>query len=93
MERDLRRNGLNIKNKTIMKKVIINTVQANILEKIAKRSKMDDWFMVREDQDHNLFVYLEDITTLIEGTTPYDLETLDSLDVYYILYFLRTLIK
>ena len=54
---------------------------------------MDDWFIVREDQDHNLFVYLEDITILIEGTTPYDLETLDNLDVYYILYFLRALIK
>ena len=61
-----------------MRKVKLTTNQANVLEKIAKRSKMDDWFMIGD----SLEVREKDINDLMDGATDYDLETLDSHDVY-----------
>ena len=51
--------------------------QANVLEKIARRSKMDDWFQI----DSNNEVDRDDIVTLIEGATDSDFEALSPSDM------------
>lgn len=63
-----------------MRKVKLSAFQKNVLEKIAKRSKMDSWFKV----DDSLEVREADVNTLMDGATPYDLETLDNNEVYFL---------
>jgi len=73
-----------------MKKVIINASMANALDKIATRSKMNDWFIIHTDEEHNLYVDVDDVITLFEGATEFDLSALKSIDVYNIIeLFLR----
>ena len=55
-----------------MRKVTLTNSETDVLEKIAKRSKMDCWFKVNDD----LSVRERDVKTLVEGITPYDVETL-----------------
>lgn len=60
-----------------MRKVTLTNSETDVLEKIAKRSKMDCWFKVND----NLSVRERDIKTLVEGITPYDVETLSPNEV------------
>lgn len=60
-----------------MRKVTLTNSETDVLEKIAKRSKMDCWFKVNDD----LSVRERDIKTLVEGITPYDVETLSPNEV------------
>ena len=55
-----------------MRKQTLSESQAQVLEKIAHRSKMDAWFSV----DENGIVAERDIITLVEGATEYDFEVL-----------------
>lgn len=55
-----------------MRKQTLSESQAQVLEKIAHRSKMDEWFQIGE----NGIVTERDIITLIEGATEYDFEVL-----------------
>jgi len=42
-----------------------------VLEKIAKRSKMDTWFCIKNNK-----VKMADVRTLLHNATAYDLETI-----------------
>ena len=55
-----------------MRKQTLSESQAQVLEKIAHRSKMDEWFRI----DENGIVAERDIITLVEGATDYDFEVL-----------------
>ena len=55
-----------------MRKQTILESQAQVLEKIHHRSKMDEWFRI----DENGVVTERDIITLVEGATEYDFEVL-----------------
>ena len=55
-----------------MRKITLTNSETDVLEKIARRSKMDCWFKVNDD----LSVRERDVKTLVEGITPYDVETL-----------------
>lgn len=72
-----------------MRRIKLTEAQAIALDKIATRSKMDDWFSI----DENLIVREIDIHTLIEGTTQYDIETLDMQDVYVLFNLLNNIRK
>lgn len=45
--------------------------QIDVLEKIARRSKMDDWFEIKSSK-----VNKADIRTLLNNVTSYDVETI-----------------
>ena len=60
-----------------MRKIALTNSETDVLEKIAKRSKMDCWFKVNDD----LSVRERDVKTLVEGITPYDVETLSPNEV------------
>lgn len=53
--------------------IFLNAQQIEVLEKIARRSKMDAWFSL-----NNNIGKKEDIRTLFEGATAHDLETVTS---------------
>lgn len=72
-----------------MRKVTLTNSETEVLEKIAKRSKMDCWFNVNDD----LSVRERDIKTLIEGITPYDVETLSPNEVVILTSVLYKLFK
>ena len=55
-----------------MRKITLTNSETDVLEKIARRSKMDCWFKVNDD----LSVRERDVKALVEGITPYDVETL-----------------
>lgn len=57
-------------------KIILTDNQREVLEKIARRSKMDSWF-----QAGNNTVATKDIRTLLDGATPHDVETLTPAEV------------
>lgn len=59
-----------------MRKKLLTEEQAKVLEKIAHRSKMDDWFSVKENDKGEPWVYEKDINSLVDGLTEYDIETL-----------------
>lgn len=50
---------------------ILRDNQVQVLEKIARRSKMDAWFEIK-----NNTVKIADIRTLLHNATAYDLETI-----------------
>lgn len=72
-----------------MRKIKLTEEQANALDKIATRSKMNDWFYI----DENLIVREIDIHTLIEGTTEYDMGALNMQDVYVLINLLNNIRK
>lgn len=72
-----------------MRKAILTNSETNVLEKIAKRSKMDCWFKVNDD----LSVRERDIKTLVEGITSYDVETLSPNEVVILTSVLSKLFK
>lgn len=72
-----------------MRRIKLTEEQAIALNKIATRSKMNDWFSI----DENLIVREIDIHTLIDGTTEYDMETLNSQDVYVLINLLNNIRK
>jgi len=51
--------------------IIIRDSQTQVLEKIARRSKMDAWFEIKDSK-----VKIADIRTLLHNATSYDLETI-----------------
>lgn len=53
-----------------MAKITLKDNQAQVLQKIARRSKMNTWFDIKDNK-----VNKADIKTLFEGATAYDLET------------------
>ena len=61
--------------------------EIDILEKIAKRSKMDAWFMI----NNNNVASRKDIHTLFEGATTWDLEKLTPDETYVIVNLLLKL--
>ena len=63
-----------------MRKIKLSLPQVAVFEKIAKRSKMDDWFGVDETQE----VREKDINDLMDGATDYDLDTLSGEEVYHL---------
>lgn len=73
-----------------MRRIKLLQAQADVLEKIAERSKMDCWFSVSYynepvEEEHNVYVgdvREKDINDLIDGATEYDIETLTQDDVY-----------
>jgi len=65
-----------------MRKQILNTAEADVLEKIASRSKMDCWFKINTDKDNKLSVHERDIKNLMDGATEYDFATLTPNEVY-----------
>ena len=67
-----------LKSKTDVIKLDIREI--DVLEKIAKRSKMDVWFMINNDN----VVSRKDIHTLFEGATTWDLEELSPDETYII---------
>lgn len=64
-----------------MRVTTLNATEAAVLEKIAKRSKMDDWFRVVEN-GATLCARELDINTMMDGCTPYDLSNLNETEVY-----------
>lgn len=72
-----------------MRKIKLTEEQAIALDKIATRSKMNDWFSI----DENLIVREIDIHTLIEGTTEYDMGALNMQDVYVLINLLNNIRK
>lgn len=61
--------------------------EIDVLEKIAKRSKMDDWFMINNDN----VASRKDVHTLFEGTTTWDLEGLTPDETYIVVNLLLKL--
>ena len=61
--------------------------EIDVLEKIAKRSKMDAWFMINNDN----VVSRKDVHTLFEGATTWDLEKLTPDETYVIVNLLLKL--
>ena len=61
--------------------------EIDVLEKIAKRSKMDAWFMINNDN----VASRKDVHTLFEGTTTWDLEELTPDETYVIVNLLLKL--
>ena len=80
-----------IKQETIkiMRKIKLTEEQSIALDKIATRSKMNDWFSI----DENLIVREIDIHTLIDGVTQYDIGVLNMQDVYVLLNLLNNIRK
>ena len=72
-----------------MRRIKLTEEQAIALNKIATRSKMNDWFSI----DENLIVREIDIHTLIDGTTEYDMGTSNSQDVYVLINLLNNIRK
>jgi hypothetical protein len=72
-----------------MRKIKLTEEQAIALDKIATRSKMNDWFYI----DENLIVREMDIHTLIDGTTEYDIGALNMQDVYVLFNLLNNIRK
>ena len=72
-----------------MRRIKLTEEQAIALNKIATRSKMNDWFSI----DENLIVREIDIHTLIDGTTEYDIGPLNSQDVYVLINLLNNIRK
>ena len=60
---------------------VLNSAETDVLEKIAKRSKMS-WFIVKIDKDNKMSVMEKDINDLMDGATSYDLETLTPCEVH-----------
>ena len=67
-----------LSSKTDVMKLGIREI--DVLEKIAKRSKMDDWFLINNDN----IVSKKDIRTLLDGATIWDLEGLSPDETYII---------
>lgn len=63
-----------------MRRVKLNAIQANALEKIARRSKMDCWFSIKWANDE-ISVKESDVNTLFDGSTEYDIESLSTVEV------------
>lgn len=61
--------------------------EIDVLEKIAKRSKMNDWFLINNDN----VASRKDVHTLFEGTTTWDLEELTPDETYVIVNLLLKL--
>ena len=60
-----------------MRTIKLTSKQEEAFGKIAKRSKMDDWFQpTAEDKDGSTYYREVDINTLIDGATEYDVGTL-----------------
>lgn len=72
-----------------MRKIKLTEEQSIALDKIATRSKMNDWFSI----DENLIVREIDIHTLIDGVTQYDIGVLNMQDVYVLLNLLNNIRK
>ena len=72
-----------------MRRIKLTEEQAIALNKIATRSKMNDWFSI----DENLIVREIDIHTLIDGTTEYDMVILNIQDVYVLINLLNNIRK
>ena len=72
-----------------MRRIKLTEEQAIALNKIATRSKMNDWFSI----DENLIVSEIDIHTLIDGTTEYDMGILNIQDVYVLINLLNNIRK
>lgn len=72
-----------------MRKIKLTEEQSIALDKIATRSKMNDWFSIGE----NLIVREIDIHTLIDGATQYDIGVLNMQDVYVLLNLLNNIRK
>lgn len=72
-----------------MRRIKLTEEQAIALNKIATRSKMNDWFFI----DENLIVSEIDIHTLIDGTTEYDMGILNIQDVYVLINLLNNIRK
>ncbi len=51
--------------------ILLEDIQKQVLEKIARRSKMDAWFEIKDSK-----VKIADIHTLLYNATSYDLETI-----------------
>ncbi len=60
---------------------VLNSAETDVLEKIAKRSKMS-WFIVKIDKDNKMSVSEKDINDLMDGATEYDFATLTPNEVY-----------
>lgn len=75
-----------VEKQRVMRRIQLNENEVQVLEKIAKRSKMDDWFKVEETN----LVKERDINDLIDGVTDYDVSTLDPEEVETLC---KTLIK
>ena len=66
-----------------MRSIKVNSAQANVLEDIAKRSKMDCWFKPTAMGKDGFTYYSEkDINSLMDGATSYDLDGLNGEAVY-----------
>ena len=60
-----------------MRTIKLTQKEEKAFGKIAKRSKMDDWFQpTAENEDGSAYYREIDINTLIDGATEYDVETL-----------------
>ena len=60
-----------------MRTIRLTSKEEKAFSKIAKRSKMDDWFQPTVENEDGSAYYREiDINTLIDGATEYDVETL-----------------
>ena len=75
-----------------MKKIELKLYEIDLLEKLARRSKMDCWFSVddeggvRDRENGNRIMSTNKaVRQLIEGLTPYDIEILDNCDIIFLL--------
>lgn len=64
-----------------MKTLKLSDSACNILEKLASRSGMDEWFRIAEDNT----AAAEDVRTLCEGLTDHDVETLSPQEIITLL--------
>lgn len=82
-------------NKT--KHTCLNNAEINVLEKLARRSKMDSWFRIDEhghinNPDEPSDSEQTDLLTFFEGLTDYDLEILEKDELITIVNLLTNII-
>ena len=74
-----------------MEQVKLSPLQAGALENIAKTSKMDEWFRIH--YDNRYWAAKNDIITLFEGATDFDVSFLEPMETESLFDLLIRLIK
>lgn len=83
-----------------MEKLVLQTHQIPVLQKLAKASHMDNWFnlddngVLRDRENGNRVMSVRNgCKQLMEGITPEDLECLDGSELYTLMYFTANVLK
>lgn len=72
-----------------MSKIYLHGNEIHTLEKIARKSKMDDWFSIDENNE----LEYDDLYDLVDGATECDVEDLNHTEMLDIINLLNRLLK